>query len=344
MMDIIVHFISRDKFTTGYINFMKLRMTGWEHHFFITAKGTHEVEPVDDRNIYYYDSMKDVMSGRNLQLLRDCQKIIISGVWDTRMLLALRRDFVHKCYLQFWGGDFYGYRFSRRPGFMHPLRSLKWFVRRCIHHQFIKHCAGTISLISADIDELLKVFPNNAKHFAAQMPNDVLEHLNFDALAAGKHEGDTVRILIGNSATATNHHKDTFEKFAHLKDSVIEAGRSIFGEKFKPIVDFIPKTQYVEFLASCDVAVFNHNQQAALGNIWIMMRLGRKIYIRENIATWRDLKAQGAVIYPISELESADCASLAAMPEESRKINIAIAEERISGKPACKEWEAVFND
>ena len=100
----------------------------------------------------------------------------------------------------------------------------------------------------------------------------------------------------------------------------------------------------MEFLASCDAAVFNQNQQAALGNIWLMLRLGRKVYIRENTPMWQDFKSHGAVIYPVAELAGADIASLADMPEKDRKINMALAENYISGKQTCKEWEEVLND
>ena len=366
-MTVIVHFITRDKFTTGYINFMNTCMTGLEHHFFVTAKDTHEVNPLDERKVHYYNSMRDVMLGRNLQLLQECQKIIISGVWDTRMLLALRRDFVRKCYLQFWGGDFYGYRFSRSPGVMHPLRSLKWFVRRCIHHQFIKHCAGTISLISADIDELLKIFPNNAKHFTAPMPFDPtrLHEFNelFYRLVNTKHEGSTVTIIAGNSAQRPNNHKGIFRMLAYLKDAdieilsplsygddeyrnaVIRLGHKIFGNKFKPIVDFMSIPKYIEFLASCDVAIFNHNQQAAMGNISLLLRLGKKVYIREDTAMWEHFRHNMKYdVSPVSELRSITLQQLADFPQELAYNNIHIAEEYAAGTQAVTQWRKVFDD
>ena len=358
---IIVHVIARDKFTAGYINFMKLRMTEWEHHFFVAASGIYDVKPVDERNVHYYSKSREIAK-KYRDLLTECRKIIISGVWDTRLLLSLQKDFVHKTYLQFWGGDFYGYRFSRIPGIRHPRASLKWLIRRYLHHRFIKHCAGTLSLITRDIDELQKIFPSNVKHFTARMPEDVLEHHDFTSLASRRHESSTVRILAGNSAQRPNDHKGIFESLEHLKDSdieivsplsygepdyrnkVIALGHKIFGDKFKPITDFIPKAEYVEFLASCDCAVFNYNQQAALGNIWLMFRLGKKVWLRENSSMWHDFTAKGAAIYPISELSCVDFEALSAIPDDARNTNIALAEERFSGQDARKEWEAVLND
>lgn len=36
---LIVHIISGDKFASGYVNFMKMKMTEWEHSFFVRDIG-----------------------------------------------------------------------------------------------------------------------------------------------------------------------------------------------------------------------------------------------------------------------------------------------------------------
>ena len=359
--NIIVHFVvTSPAFTAGYINFMKLRMTEWEHHFFVITT-PYEIKPVNSENFYRYSKVSELSEPRYQKLLAEADKIIISGAWDTFLLLKLSK-FVRKTYLQFWGGDFYRYRFNRMPGLMHPIRSLKWFIHRCIHNVFIKNSAGTINLIARDIDEMVKVFPNNTKHFVAQMPNDVIEHHDFDGLVQRPKEGSTCRIIVGNSAATNNNHAEIFEKLRHLKDEDIEIvsplsygvkdygetvaklGREIFGDKFRPIFDRMAKEKYVEFLATCDAGAFNYNQQAALGNIWLLMRLGRKIYLRENTAMWDDFKSKDACIYSVSELDSAALESLADMPEEGRKANMSLAAERFTGNSAVEEWRKVLND
>ncbi len=360
---IIVHFIANSfAFTAGYINFMKLRMPEWEHHFFVSEPGRYSLDPVNMDNVNFYQEASEMLRPDNFKLLTQADKIIISCVHNTQLLGLLYPDLMHKTYLHFWGGDFYGYRFSRMPALIH-LRSLwRWVIRRYLHRKYIKECAGTISLIAEDIDEMLKIFPNNAKHFVAQMPNDVIEHHDFDGLAQRRREGRTCRIIVGNSAAKTNYHAEIFEKLRHLKDedieivsplsygdkkygeAVAELGSEIFGSKFKPFFDRMPKEQYVEFLASCDAGVFNAKQQASLGNIWLLMRLGRKIYLRENTAMWDNFKRRGACMYSVAELDTADVESLADISEEGRKINMSLAAKRISGNSAREEWEKVFND
>ena len=360
--NIIVHFVvTSQAFTAGYINFMKLRMPEWEHHFFVMTT-PYEIKPVNSENFYRYSKVSELSEPRYHKLLAEADKIIISGAWDVYLFLALSK-FVRKTYLQFWGGDFYRYKNRKMPGLLHPLRSLRWIAGRCLRHRFIKNSAGTINLIARDIDEMVKVFPNNTKHFVAPMPDDVMEHHDFDGLVQRPKEGSTCRIIVGNSAAPNNNHAEIFEKLRHLKDEDIEIvsplsygseqgydeaiaklGHEIFGDKFRPLFERMDKDEYVEFLATCDAGAFNYNQQAALGNIWILMRLGRKIYLRENTAMWDDFKSKGACMYSVSELDDADLESLADMPEDGRKANMSLAAKRIAGASAVEEWKKVLND
>ena len=51
----IVHVVHRDKFTSGYINFMKTEMGN--ENIFITLKDGFELSLVDEENIYYIEKI-----------------------------------------------------------------------------------------------------------------------------------------------------------------------------------------------------------------------------------------------------------------------------------------------
>lgn len=360
--DIIVHIINRDKFTSGYINFMKLRMSEWEHHFFTRDSG-FDVVPVDDKNMYYFHDYDEILNSANITLLRECRKIIISGLWCNKLLRHMSVELMHKSYPHFWGGDFYGFRFSRMPK-RNPIAILKWFVNRYYKHRFIKNCAGTVNLIEGDIEELCKVFPNDRKHFVAPMMGDPRVKYDFASFRARKKEGSALRILVGNSGAPQNEHISAFKKLEHLKDCdieivsplsycgtseylgrVIKTGHKIFGDKFKPVIDFIPREKYVEFLASFDVGVLNHNQQAAMGNISLLLRLGKKVYLREGTAMWKHYRENMKyTVYPVSELENISLQELVKFPPELAYNNIQIAEERASSNYAAEQWRKVFDN
>lgn len=93
-------------------------------------------------------------------------------------------------------------------------------------------------------------------------------------------------ILVGNSATPENNHIEAFE-FIHSNvdwqsrkiycplsygdlnyaESIKDAGMKLFGNNFIPLMTFLGKYEYNEILSSCDLLIFNHIRQQALGNI-----------------------------------------------------------------------------
>lgn len=97
------------------------------------------------------------------------------------------------------------------------------------------------------------------------------------------HSGN---ILVGNSATPENNHIEAFE-FIHSNvdwqsrkiycplsygdldyaEKIKDAGIKLFGENFIPLMIFLDKNKYNEILSSCELLIFNHTRQQALGNI-----------------------------------------------------------------------------
>ena len=131
-----------------------------------------------------------------------------------------------------------------------------------------------------------------------------------------------INILAGNSASAENNHLDTFSLLSKLnignrkiisplsygntqyKDFVITRGETAFGDKFKPLVDFMPIQEYVKTLQSCGFVIMNHLRQQAVGNIVIMLYLGAKVFLNKNCPTFSYLKSKGAVIFSTDDLEA----------------------------------------
>ncbi|NBU81514.1 MAG: hypothetical protein EBS55_07695, partial [Flavobacteriaceae bacterium] len=105
-------------------------------------------------------------------------------------------------------------------------------------------------------------------------------------------------ILIGNSADPSNNHVEVFLKLSllDLKDSkvyvplsysgsesyvnfVLKRGHELLGNRFYPLIDFIPLVKYNEILLSCGTLIFNHVRQQGLGNIIVLGCLGAKVFL-----------------------------------------------------------------
>jgi len=128
-------------------------------------------------------------------------------------------------------------------------------------------------------------------------------------------------ILIGNSANPTNNHVDVFKRLAKFdfKDRKIyvplnysgskeyinfvkEKGYYYFGDNFKPILDFLPLEEYNKLISSCNVAIFNHIRQQAVGNIIALGYLGAKIFLNEKSPVFKYYKNLGININSIKDI------------------------------------------
>ena len=357
-MSVIVHFVCRNKFTPGYIEFMKVFFPEHEHYFFTGESENYPpLNLYDNSNVFIYSSAFELR--HHMKLFRSCNKIIISGVfmsWKFKPLFILL-GLASKTYLHFWGGDFYSYRYP------YSLRHPRALLKKFIHHQFIKRCAGTINLIESDIQKLCEIFPNNVKHFVAPMKGSPLRQIDFAPVRSRPKKHKALRITVGNSAAYENHHIEAFRMLRHLKDEdieiicpvsygdddyrneVIAEGRRIFGKKFYPVTEFMPMKDYVDFLSECDIGIFNNDRQQGMGNISILLRLGKKIYMREDTSMWQHFRdTMNYYIYPVSELEGITPGQLMNFPDELAYNNEKIADEYAAGNQAAEQWRKVLED
>ncbi|MBR0034407.1 MAG: hypothetical protein IJP54_01910 [Synergistaceae bacterium] len=82
-----------------------------------------------------------------------------------------------------------------------------------------------------------------------------------------------------------------------------------------------------------------------MGNIWLLLILGKKIYICEDTSMWQHFRQDlNLFMYPVSELGSITLEQLAYFPEEQAYNNIHIAEEYTHGNHVVPQWRKVFED
>ncbi len=118
-------------------------------------------------------------------------------------------------------------------------------------------------------------------------------------------------ILVGNSATATNNHLEVFEYLRNRVDlagrqlvvplsygdgayrsAILEAGRAAFGDRFVPLVDFMPRERYIALLGTCGHVMMNHVRQQAFGNLIISGLMGAKLHVNPRSPLYTLLREQ----------------------------------------------------
>jgi hypothetical protein len=126
-------------------------------------------------------------------------------------------------------------------------------------------------------------------------------------------------ILVGNSMYPSSNHLDAMKMLHELgvenslilpmnygieleyRDDVITEGKKMFGDRFRPLVEFMPKASYLEILKSCGVAIMNHDRQQAIGNIVMLLWLGCKIFFSEAGLAYSFFKNKGFAVFSVQK-------------------------------------------
>lgn len=120
-------------------------------------------------------------------------------------------------------------------------------------------------------------------------------------------------IWLGNSATYTNNHFDAFARMKGLAGyqiiaplsygdaakSIDKGGRVCFGERWKPIFDFMSLDRYLAKMATCSIFVFPHIRQQALGNVLLALKLGGCLFMDHRNPIMLQLRERNITVYDI---------------------------------------------
>ncbi|WP_310588132.1 TDP-N-acetylfucosamine:lipid II N-acetylfucosaminyltransferase [Lacihabitans sp. LS3-19] len=113
---------------------------------------------------------------------------------------------------------------------------------------------------------------------------------------------NTGNILVGNSASLESNyfevldklkdHKGLFTKAffvlnygyatTSFKNKFQKEVQNILGLQGESVLEFMDLTNYMNFLKTCNTAVFLHYRQQAMGNIISLIYLGARVYLSKN--------------------------------------------------------------
>jgi hypothetical protein len=297
----IVHIIILDKFIPPFIDFIDENFNANEHYFVILGKERYKFGLTKEHDVVWIDSVFKLLS---LAVgLNKSRKIIIHGLWSQifNAILFSQPWLLKKSYWVMWGGDFY---FPQRHGWLQ-----KWVI---------KNMGFLITANEGDYILSKKLYNSKGKRVHSIMyPSNLYK--DFDAPTGKKR--DSINIQLGNSADPQNNHLEMIEKLKHYKTENIKIytplsygdklyakrvameGKRVFGEKFIPMMDFLPLDEYQMFLNSIDIAIFAHDRQQAMGNIITLLGLGKKVYLKSSITTWQLLIEQGMQVFDINDFD-----------------------------------------
>ncbi|WP_206836278.1 TDP-N-acetylfucosamine:lipid II N-acetylfucosaminyltransferase [Marinobacterium iners] len=314
----ILHVCNLEKFIPPFTDFIEDNFSLDDHFFWLN--GDHDKYPVKQYKSNY--KVKRTKTGqvkgllKLVQLMQVSEKVILHGLSNSKIILILffMPWLLKKCYWVMWGGDLYVHKLGEK--------NLKWKLREFFRRPVIKNMGHLVTYIPGDVELARQWYGAKGKHHECLMYLSNVVDPNIVQAAQEKTEGHTsINILVGNSADPSNNHIESLEKLLPYKEDeikifvplsygdqehakkVIETGNAWFGDKFVPLTSFMAFDEYLKFLKSLDIAIFNHQRQQAMGNTIMLLGMGKTVFMRSGVSHWRFLKGLGIKLNDVEKLE-----------------------------------------
>ncbi len=255
----------------------------------------------------------------------------------------------------YWGGDIYAFKEKNRN-----IKSRFYELCRRIIIKNLKNISG---FLYEDFEVIKKVYHTKASYTKIIYPLPVDFLMLEKALIESQPTKNTVKtILAGNSADPSNNHIELFKSLEGFKDEnieiicplsygpdkdytslVIKEGQRIFGDKFKPLTQFLNTSEYSKILLQVDVAIMNHKRQQGLGNLSSILWLGKKVFVRSDTTSYNYFKSEGITVFDTLNIKNLSFESLIAINPDDAIKNKTVVLNVFSEKHYIELWSNLFS-
>lgn len=160
-----------------------------------------------------------------------------------------------------------------------------------------------------------------------------------DVFAHGPPLMDGPDVLLGQSASPHNNHLEAFDLLLdHLPtgarlivplsyvskryaDHIEQVGRTLFGERFIALRDWMPIADYQQQISRCGFVVMNHRVQMAVGNIVSALYKGAKVFMQPANPLFGFFTDLGVTVFDIGELSNAPATAWQPLSAELQQRN-----------------------
>jgi hypothetical protein len=340
---VTLHLMGWDKkFVLPFMEFLHTNFPNGNHHFIVYGDVKESDVPCSPHTDVMPSLIKHALP---LALLfSKSDKIIIHGLFCNRLmfLLTMQPWLLKRCYWVMWGGDLYAHD--------SVTKDWRWRKDEYLRRFIIKRIGHFVTYIQGDYELAKKWYGANGEYHNCFMYQSNL----YKDYAVPPKPGDTKKILVGNSADPTNNHQAVLERLRPYKaqdiqilcplsygslehaNRIASLGKEMFGDKFIPIVNFMPSEKYLELLGQIDIAVFAHKRQQGMGNTISLLGLGKKLFLRSDTTQWQFLRDLGLKVFDI------DCVELSNLDVNDRVKNQQILKACMSHEKLVLQWFRIF--
>ncbi len=292
-----------------------------------------------DNTIVFFSDERDIKLPSNVIALRTREKEILLNLvnaQDAIVIYGFHFDFIFNylnkikndiiVFWRFFGYEFYGLKkqkFLSKKSFdltkPSGINSLKIKLYNLLHFKEykIKRSLNRINYFLGLYEEEYELLK---KEFKLNIPfiRLSINHENFIDFDKALHIKKTNKIIIGNSANAWNNHLDIIELICEIKNYKFSFLLSYGGgkqyknaiinklsqcENSEIIDNFMDFDKFKQFYSKHDALVINSYRQLAVGNIYLAISLGLKVYLNKKNTFYHYLLKKNIKVYTIEDLK-----------------------------------------
>lgn len=351
----IVHLFPYEKFTKQYVEFVNAQFDNNQHKFVI-IDSKRELQG-HEFNYYPNCSVWDNNIFSFKKIISNMDAMIIHSLFLPKHLLFYLAFYkkLNKTAWLIWGRDLHQDIIEFVP------KNYRQKMSLLVRERIAKKVNSIITLTKEDYTSYNEYFRNFKTSFNVIYGNGQALKLLKEIDNIEIKNTNTYKILVGNSATRTNNHEEVFLLLEKYKDENIEVivplsygedieyknnievvGKKIFGDKFKPIHNFMDYREYLQLLSKMDVAIFNiRREQQGLGNIRALLYLGSKVYLHLDTSMGIEI-SNVCDIGNMAELPKQSFEELIFISNDSKKKNQNSITKIYDQSVAKRQWIEVF--
>ena len=340
-------------FTDTLIDLINNELNLSKYNTFIT----HEKRILDlntKNNIYYNDNMVDAIN----EEFENYDYIFVHAMnFTIQELLKINREARKKFIWLTWGHDLYGYS---RYKILMLIKQIKLRLKMFL----LKDIYGFGFGFEYDQLQARKLLSKKVKTF--HIPYGYIKGSEevYDKYHEDRNDpNDNLNVLIGHNGFNFHNHIKIMKKIKKYAGKIninlvlSYGGSKKYVEKVKKyaynnfdienvnIIDrLVNDVDYFKFLYSIDIAIFDYKHSAALGNIYKLLYLGKKLYLNKNGIIYKGISEYKDI--PIFKTQDIGCSyddfSKLLTADEKDRCN-EYAKWHISDKAILKLWKDFFN-
>ena len=225
----------------------------------------------------------------------------------------------------------------------------------------INNFKGIFVGFNEDGKYLKKQYGEKLNIYQAQYPLGYsIEQIDTVIKQGNADKKSNVQVLIGHSSAPYLNHEKVLNNLANYAGKIdihlplsYGCGGTAYAEKIEKLAislfgsenvyiykEFMETEQYIKLLNEIDVAIFDMEFQAALGNIFILLYMGKKLYTQIDGIVGKGLNSERLIIYDANDIGKITFEEF--VMNNNIKDNIDYAYKRLDEKHISNNWNQAF--